>query len=632
VEREIAQQQEEVLGDLPGLETMTSTSTRGSNAIRLQFRPGVELNNALREVNQRLQEVPGYPPNVLEPEIEDEDPESQDYIAWVVIGTNDEEADVRELFDLIDNRVRPRLERLPGMATVNLLGGVEREAQVRVYPDRLAQRGMTLQELVTAINNANLDASAGALQEGKNDISIRLVGRWSDPEQALETVIRQEEGGPIYLRDVADVVETFSEATGYVRNNGKLVMAMNFQNALGSNVLEVMAGLKSEIQTMNAPGGVLEQIVQANGLKDLKLRQVYDQTGYINDAVSLVRSNIYVGGALAVVVLLLFLRSLRSVGIIGLAIPVSVIGSMVAILLMGRSINVVSLAGLAFSVGMVIDNSIVVLENIYRHRRMSKDRRRAAYDGAKEVAGAVLASTLTTVVVFIPVLMIQEQAGQLFRDIALAICSSVTISYVVAILVIPSAAAIVLGPTTWEVEDICENEKQRQEKERQETIGERIEHAIEAVEEGAENVVKVVEKRSHKKDRLGKFLAALGTVTKLPQGIGWLVEKINSAWISRVGVAASFVVVTLVGIYFLIPPLDYLPRGNRNIAFGLIVPPPGYNLDQLATIGDRIQKNIEPYWPTNEGFEGGAYGETQRDLPDAANLPTITGSDDDGNP
>jgi HAE1 family hydrophobic/amphiphilic exporter-1 len=178
----------------------------------------------------------------------------------------------------------------------------------------------------------------------------------------------------------------------------------------------------------------------------LYLEQVYDQTIYIHDALGLVQSNIWIGGALAVMVLLVFLRSIRSVGIIALAIPISVIGAIVAMVAMGRTINVVSLAGMAFAVGMVVDNAIVVLENIFRHLEMGKAPMRAAYDGTREVWGAVLGSTLTTVFVFVPILLIQEEAGQLFRDIALAICAAVMLSLIVSITVIPVAAARILKP------------------------------------------------------------------------------------------------------------------------------------------------------------------------------------------
>ncbi len=221
----------------------------------------------------------------------------------------------------------------------------------------------------------------------------------------------------------------------------------NFQLERGANLLESMETLRNEVKKLNAPGGLLAQEARDLGMSGtLELVQTYDSTTYVEDAIDLVRSNILVGAVLATLTLLFFLRSLRTVGIIALAIPVSVIASLVVLVALGRSINIISLAGLAFAVGMVVDNAIVVIENIYRHLEFGKKPRQAALDGSKEVAGAVVASTMTTLIVFAPILLIQEIAGQLFRDIALAIMVSVGLSMIVSLTLIPAAAARFLQP------------------------------------------------------------------------------------------------------------------------------------------------------------------------------------------
>ena len=216
----------------------------------------------------------------------------------------------------------------------------------------------------------------------------------------------------------------------------------NFQLERGANLLESMETLRNEVKKLNAPGGLLAQEARDLGMSGtLELVQTYDSTTYVEDAIDLVRSNILVGAVLATLTLLFFLRSLRTVGIIALAIPVSVIASLVVLVALGRSINIISLAGLAFAVGMVVDNAIVVIENIFRHLEFGKKPAKAALDGTREVAGAVLASTLTTLIVFAPILLIEETAGQLFRDIALAIMVSVGLSMLVSLTLIPAAAA-----------------------------------------------------------------------------------------------------------------------------------------------------------------------------------------------
>ena len=613
VESDVLREQEDVLRELGGLERMTGTATRGQASLRLELATGTDLDSALREVSQLLDEVPGYPPEVLQPSVEDTDPESNDYIAWFVVeavggdgrqetgdgqsGESDSDRlpstvspppsdlDIQTLFDFVENRVAPRLERLPGMAQVNVLGGRERELQVRVDPERLAQRGMTMTELVAALQSGNRDFSAGALAQGNYDVTVRVPARWGSPREAMETVLRQDEGGPVFLSDVATAVETYREASSFIRSRGRPVLAMNFQRELGSNVLEVMGALKAEVADINKPGGLFDQYAQQNGIGGtVRMSQVYDQTVYVEQAIGMVRTNLLLGAAIATFVLLLFLRSLRSVGIVALAIPVSVVGASVAMVALGRTINVVSLAGAAFAIGLVVDNSIVVLENIYRHLEMGKKPAQAAHDGTREVALAVLASTLTTVVVFVPVLLIEQQVGQLFRDLAIAICASVLISYAVSILVIPSAAALLL--------------KQRG---RQEAKPE----------------------PDGKPSRWRRFLSFFGVV---PDFVADTVHRVNGSWPLRGGVVAAALLLVAVGVWALLPPFDYLPKGNRNIVFGVILPPPGYNMDQKGRIADTVVSRMRPYFEAGQAVaEGGA------DLDEAeASLPPVPAPDAQG--
>jgi HAE1 family hydrophobic/amphiphilic exporter-1 len=581
VEREIAEQQEDQLRELSGLERMTSTSSSGQAVLRLELLTDTNIESAMQDVSRLINQVPGYPAGVLEPVIEAVDPESQDYIAWFLIGFDGngeapEEFDIQELFDYVDNRVRPRLERIPGISQVNVLGGRQRELQVRVDPEKLAQRGLTMADLLAVIENANRDFSGGQLTQDIRETTIRVPNRWTSERQAADTVLRNDEGGPIYLSDVAEIEETFREKSGFIRSNGRPVLALNFQREIGSNVLQVMDQLKAEVEAVNADGGPLDSYVRVNNLDgELKMIQAYDQTVYVDQAIVMVRNNLLIGAALAVFVLLLFLRSLRPVGIVALAIPVSVVGAAVVMVSVGRTVNVVSLAGVAFSIGLVVDNSIVVLENIFRHLQMGKTPPRAAYDGAKEVALAVLASTLTTVVVFVPVLLISELVGQLFRDIAVAIVSSVLISYVVSILVIPSAAAILLKKQ--------ERTKMGQAKKDEDA------------------------NQPAWKRRLGKIFA-------VPDFIAAAVHFVNGSWLLRIGAVASALVLVGVGVAVLLPPLDYLPKGNRNIVFGLVFTPPGYSVDKVDELAAGVEANMRPY------FEAGDEGFKE---PDEVDLPVV---------
>ncbi len=279
----------------------------------------------------------------------------------------------------------------------------------------------------------------------------------------------------------------------------------------------------------------------------LELTQVYDETVYITSAIGLVRNNLLFGGTLAIIVLLAFLRSGRATLVVAASIPISVIATLLAIAMMGRNLNVVMLAGLAFAVGMVVDNAIVVLENVYRHREMGKHAFEAAFEGTREVWGAVLASTLTTMAVFLPVVFVEEEAGQLFRDIAIAISTGVGMSLIVAMLVIPMLSARVF--------------------------------------------------------RGGKATAPSGAETggRFAAAAAGLVFWINRRLWARLAVIGTLTFASLFGSRMLAPPTDYLPTGNRNLIFGFIICPPGYSLDRFREIAGIIETDLTKYWDAESG-------------------------------
>ncbi|GAA4419729.1 efflux RND transporter permease subunit [Bremerella cremea] len=565
IESDVIEQQERRLGDLSGLVSMTSISQPGSGQIRLEFMTGTNIDDAMAEVDQKLSEVSGYPPEVDQPQVEDFDPESVDYISWIGLASTDPNFDATVLYDFMERRLRPRFERIPGVSQVGIRGAREREVQIRVDPFALAQRGITYQELVNALQYNNGNFSGGKLPEGKRDIRVRSVGRFRDAEWVENLVIRREATGPIYLRDVATVEEGHKELTEWVRARGQTMPFFNFMLESGGNLLETMDGINAEVAELNQPGGVLEQEAKRLGINGtLELVQTYDATTYVVDAIALVESNIIMGGLLAIATLLLFLRSLRTIGIIAIAIPISTIVAVVIMVAMGRSMNIISLAGMAFAVGMVVDNAIVVIENIFRHIEMGKSATRAAVDGTQEVSGAVLASTLTTLVVFFPILLIEEQAGQLFRDIALAIMAAVGVSYVVSTTVIPSAAGQWLK--------------------------------AKAIQEHASESAIMKNPNAKPKSFGGRVWAMFMKLTDVPAMVGNTVYMLIGSWFTRLLVIGGFGVATIVGIWFLVPPLDYLPTGNRNIVLGMLLPPPGYNVDQLSEIGNRMENVIKPAW------------------------------------
>ena len=354
----------------------------------------------------------------------------------------------------------------------------------------------------------------------------------------------------VTVGDIAEVGFGFSEPTAAIRLLGEPSIAFNAQRQTGANVIETMEGIRQAVAELN------ETVVPAAGLT---LRQAYDETVYINSAIELVRQNIWVGGTLAALILLLFLRSFRATLVISIAIPVSVVGAFVAMAALGRSINVISLAGLAFAVGMVVDAAIVVLENIYRLRERGHPAPEAAYLGAKQVWGAVLVSALTTVMVFIPILIMELEVGQLFRDIAVAISVSVMLSLVVSITVIPALSSKIFG-------------LKRKGQVRKSLVRMRL-PVIDGLANG--------------------FIALV---------MGFVHRVVRNRALCLVVVSGVTVIASAAAWQFL-PKLEYLPEGNRNLVFGIIIPPPGYNLETMTEIAEQIESEIRPLWSKVSGPE-----------------------------
>mgnify|MGYP003109708900 CR=1 FL=1 len=554
---EIVKEQEEELKNVGNLKRMTSTSSQGTATIQLEFYIGSSIPRARQEVSDALRQVSEYPEQIEEPKISVADGSSENAIAWIITDLDPDFIDqfpgfdITHLYDALDKEVKPELERIDGVAEVNIYGGREREARVYVDNFELAQRGLNHVELVNALRGENKNVSAGTIAESKRDYRIRLIGQYETPEQILETVVAYRDGQPVYVKDVATVELGHQKRRGFVRSFGHPSIAMNVIRQSGSNVVDIMADvrerldvIRSEILPNIAPEGYSE------AGKHLRMRQVYDETTYIDSSIGLVTTNLFIGGAIAGVVLMIFLRSFVSTGIVAIAIPVSVIGTFLVLLALGRTLNVVSLAGLAFAVGMVVDNAIVVLENIHRRIQQGDAPKVAAYRGGREVWGAILASTLTTAAVFIPVLTIQEEAGQLFRDIALAIVASVVLSLVISITVIPTAAARWLKPG----------------------------------KKAADGSIRV----SPIDAFFGRFIRGFADWIYWCMG-GW------RGWTVRPLIILALTVASLQGARMLAPPLDYLPAGNKNLVFGGLLIPPGLSVEYREELAARIEKVVKPY-------------------------------------
>ncbi|CCK79260.1 efflux RND transporter permease subunit [Desulfobacula toluolica] len=544
IEKEIIEKQEKVLKGLQGLTKMESSSYNGLGEITLSFKIGTDLDDALLRVSNKMAEVGNYPENVNEPIIESSGADSSPIIWMTLKTTHENKNHINQFKTFFEDNVRQHLERINGVGSLLVFGGTDTTLDVIIDAQKMARYNVSINQIITSIRYANQNISAGILGMSKKNYRIRTINQFQTPEDALDVVIFDDGIKRVYLRDVAKVEKGYKKEAASVLTNGVQVIVVGVKKEKGANVLSMTDAVEKAVIKLNST------ILADN---NLNLEIVYDQRPYINTATDLVKRNIVIGSLLAIGVLLLFLRSVRTTLITGIAIPISAIGCFIFLWLLGRNLNVVSMAGISFAVGMLVDNSIVVLENVDRHRKTGKSAFDAAYEGTKEVWGAVLASTATTVAVFLPVIFIQEEAGQLFRDIAIAITSSIFLSLIVSVSVIPTLFHLFY-------------------KKRNDIKTNRLQKSI-----------------------VGPFLS--GIIMKLS----------NLSMKNTITRLATIIVFTSLSIgltSWLLPSAEYLPQGNRNLILNILIPPPGYSVEKLKSMGKNIYKQTQPYFEEDdkEGF------------------------------
>ena len=546
IEREILNLQEEQMKGLSGLERIEGRALQSQSRLKLEFAVGTDMDKALLLVSNRLDGVTGYPDEADEPRLKIAGPEDN-RIAWFHLtrqpGNN---KPMHHYGDFAVDVVRERLERVPGVATSEVYGGGAKEIRVVIDPTKMARYRLTVPEVLTRMRAANIAITGGDVEEGKRRYVVRTEAELNAVATIRQVVLRTSadavEAGSgsvarVLVGDIADVTYGFKKPTERVRTNGEAAIAINASRQVGANVIETMRGIRKAVADLNAGPIAQEKLV---------FRQLYDETVYITSAIDLVVKNIWFGGAIAVFILMIFLRSPRATLVVGLAIPVSVVASFVAMAMLGRSINVVSLAGIAFAVGMVVDAAIVVLENIYRMREQGKEPSVAALIGAQQVWGAILVSALTTVMVFIPLLIMELEVGQLFRDIAVAISVAVLLSLIVSVTVIPALAKRLL-------------------------VGQ-----VRAP--GMGPGVPVF-------DQIGRGFR---------KGVVSLTRRVVSSRTSVISLVSVLTAGTIGLTWWLLPPLEYLPEGNRNLVISMIQPPAGYNLKTMTEMANRVEDEVLP--------------------------------------
>ena len=548
VERDIIEEQEKVLKGIPGLLDMESTSSNSQGTVTLKFAIGTDLNSALLRVSNKLDEVPSYPENVDKPIITATGAATSP-VVWMVLKTAEgNPASAYTYRTFFENNIRQFLERTPGVAELFIGGGTEKELHIEVSAERLAAHGLTIPQLIEILRSENVDISAGTLGVGRRDYRIRTTAEFRSKEEIEELIIASTGQRRLRLGEIAQVREGYQKLEAATLHMGREGIAIGVKPEPDANILELTDRLEAVVRQLNEERLKPEKIY---------IDWTYDQRPYIRGAIDLAWRNIALGSVLAVVVLMVFLRRLSSTLVVAAAIPISAIGTFAFMDLLGRNLNVVSLAGIAFAAGMLVDNAIVVLENIDRHRSMGKRPFLAAYEGTQEVWGAVLASTLTTVSVFLPVIFMREEAGQLFRDIAIAITFAIGLSLLVSVLVIPMLSRQLFRLI------------------REDALSERIRRAVGIAGSAAADVI----------------MAGVRGTTR--------------STATRLATVLLFTTAAVTLAILLFPKMEYLPQGNRNLVLNLLIPPPGLSFEERKAIGKQIYREIEPHVGTEkDGLPG----------------------------
>jgi HAE1 family hydrophobic/amphiphilic exporter-1 len=427
MERLVTQIIEEIVATVPGVEQIASTSSEGRSSVRVSFVWGTDIDTAAIDVQGKLEdEINELPDDIVRPRIRKFDIAS---FPVVLLGISSN-LDPVELTELIEVQIRYRFARIPGVAQVDVWGGFNREVRIELDPDRIKAVGLAMDRVLAAISDANLDLPAGKIEQGRYEVTLRAPAEFTDLNQIRDTVIDRREGTVVTLGQIADVKDTYEKLTRIVRVNGQRGIRVAIRKQANANTVEVSKRILAEIDAVN------------EAFPQIRIVPVINQGNFIERSIKNVARSVLYGGGLAVLVLLFFLRSIQSTLVISLSIPISVVTTFALIYFGGFTLNLMTLGGLALGVGMMVDSSIVVLENIFRRRRENgEEPRRASVEGAREVASAILASTITTLAIFLPMMFVRGVTGILFKELAYVIIFSLICALAVALSLVPMLAS-----------------------------------------------------------------------------------------------------------------------------------------------------------------------------------------------
>lgn len=431
MENLVARQLEEAFAAAPGVEKITSTSSEGSVNVRVNFVHGTNLDEAANELRSRLDRRRGSLPEDMSTPILYKFDISQFPIMFLTVASDD--MDSKELRRFVEKQIQYRLERVPGVAQFTVRGGLRREIHVDLDLQKLRSLNLSVASIVQTVRQENLNLPVGPVREGRFEVLLRTQGEYRNLEEIRSLVVSTRGGVPVYLRDVANVEDSHEEVRQHVSVNGREAVRLFVYKQSGSNTVEVSDAVWKEVEQIH------------RDFPNIRIGSTGDSASFIKQAINNVKNSAVQGALLAALVLLVFLRSLSSTTIIAVAIPISVISTFALMYANGFTLNTISFGGLALGVGMLVDNAIVVLENIFRHREDGMELKRAAIAGSNEVAGAVTASTLTTLAVFVPLVFVSGMSAVTFKQLAYVVSFSLLCSLAVALTIVPVLCSRYLG-------------------------------------------------------------------------------------------------------------------------------------------------------------------------------------------
>lgn len=435
IETLITEPIENAVGTVSGLDELTSTTSNGSSMVMIQFDSSTDVDMAAIDVREKVDLVKGtLPDDAEEPTIIKIDPNS---MVSLSISVSSETKDITELKTLVEDNITDRLERQDSVASVSVTGGREKEYRIILKEDKVRGYGLSESTITGMLRSENSNTPMGSIEQGDKNLTLRVKGEFKDMEEVKDIPFTLANGSTVYLRDFADIQEVYKDATSESYTNGKESVLVSVRKTSTGNTVSMSKAVLAELEKIKAEN------------PDLNFLVINDPADQINNSISNVVSSAFQGIVLAIIILFLFLRNFKSTLVVGLSMPISIITTIALMYFTGMTINLMSLGGLTLGIGMLVDNSIVVLESIYKKLEEGVDRKTASVEGAREVGTSIFASTLTTIAVFLPIpTFAGGMVAELFTDLCLTITYSLTASLVVALTFVPMCSSIILKPET----------------------------------------------------------------------------------------------------------------------------------------------------------------------------------------